>query len=158
MSEPKKPDFQDFSQMFDVESMTRQFQDMLANSPFAQVDTDALMAAQQKNMAALQRAGEAAASGARQLMEKQARMLEQAMADGAGALEKLRSAEPSEALQQNAALVEQAMQKSFTDFGEIAETIQHTYTEVSRELENRMEQSLEELNQAIAKTTSSESE
>ena len=50
------------------------------------------------------------------------------------------------------------MQKSFADFSEIAETIQHTYAEVSSELENRMEQSLEELNQAIAKSNPSEPE
>ena len=158
MSEQKKPEIQDFSQFFDVENMTRQFQDMLAGTPFAGVDTGALMAAQQKNLEALQRAGEAAAGGTRQLMEKQARMMEQAMADGAGALEKMRSVEPSEALEQNISMVEQAMQKSMADFSEIAETIRHTYAEVSKELEERMEQSLAEFNQAIEQSAKSKSE
>ena len=151
MSEQKKPDYQDFTQFFDAEKVREQFQEMFAAMPFGTMDTSSLMAAQQKNLESMKKANEAVATGASSLMAKNAEMFQQAMSDGAAAMKKLGEAEPGEMARKNMEMLGEAMEKSMANYEEIAETIRNTWSEVSRELEGRMEDNMKEFNEAIEK-------
>jgi phasin family protein len=110
------------------------------------------METQRKTLESIKQANETAVSGAQSLMERQTEMMQQAMADAAKAMQNLSESEPSEVVSENAALVEGAVKKSMENFGEIADMIQGIYTEISDQVERRMEESVNEMKESLAKT------
>jgi phasin family protein len=152
MSDNPKFDFETLFKQFDPNQMAKQFQEMFANSPFGDMNTTDLMETQRKTLESIKQANETAVSGAQSLMERQSEMMQQAMADAAKAMQNMAESEPAEAASDNAALVEEAVKKSMENFGEIADMIQGIYTEISDQVERRMEESVNEMKESLAKT------
>ena len=149
----KGPGPEDLFSQFDPANMARQFQEMLANSPFSQFDTQAIVDAQSRNLEAMKKANETAVSGARTMMQRQAEMVQQAMVEAGEAAKKLSDTQPEDLAKENIRLVEEAMQKSMKNFSEINQMAQGVYADLSKQMEARIEESMQELKDAIAKVS-----
>ena len=151
MSSKNPFDFSDLFKQMDPASMARQFQEMLANSPVANLDPGAIAESQRKNMETLMQANQAAVSGAQNLLQRQSEMMQAALSEAADAVKSLSESEPAELAEKNIDLIENAMTKSMSNFSEIAEMIEGIYEEMSEKVEQRMKENLEELKDTLAK-------
>lgn len=151
MNEKSPFDFEQLMKQFDPAEVTRQFQQMFASSPFSHLDPEKMMESQKKTVETIKEANMTALNGAQKLMKRQSEMMQQAMAEAAGAMKDLSEAEPGKVAEEQTAMVEGAVKKAMENFEEIAEMIEGIYTEVSGKVEQRMEQSVQELHDAIAK-------
>ena len=151
MSSKNPFDFSDLFKQMDPASMAQQFQEMLANSPVANLDPGAIAESQRKNMETLMQANQAAVSGAQNLLQRQSEMMQTALAEAADAVKSLSESEPAEFAEKNIDLIESAMTKSMNNFSEIAEMIEGIYGEMSEKVEQRMKENLEELKDTLAK-------
>lgn len=145
----------DFSNLFEQmnpENMAEQFQKMLSGASFGNMDTSALTETQRKNWEALLQANQAMVSGGQALMKRQSEMMQQALQEGADAIQSMSSANPDEIVAKNTELVEQAMGKAMVNFTEIAGMIQQTYDDVSEKVEIRMNENIKEFRETISKT------
>ena len=138
--------------MFDPTRINQQFQAMMENSPFASQEAKDLMESQRKTMEMLQKAQQSAVTGAHSLAHRQGEMMQQAMQDAQAKLAELSSSEPAEAMQKNAEAIEQGLQQAMANFQEISEMMQANYADVSAQVEERMQQSLRELQDILEKS------
>ena len=151
MKDSKNNNFQAFADLFDPARLNHQFQAMLDSSLFASQEAKELMESQRKTMEMLQKAQQSAVSGAQILAQRQGEMMQQAMQDAQAKLAELSSSEPAEAMQKNAEAIEQGLQQAMANFQEISEMMQATYSDVSAQVEERMQESLRELQDILAK-------
>ena len=158
MSEKKSSSPEDLFSQFDPANMAKQFQEMLANSPFSQFDTKAIVEAQTRNMEAMKKANETAVAGARSMMQRQAEMVQQAMTEAGEAVRKLNDTQPEDMARENIRLVEEAMQKSMQNFSEISDMAQGVYTDLASQMETRIDESMQELKDAIDKASGGKGE
>ena len=150
MKEKNPFDFEQLMSQFDPAKVAEQFQQMLANPPYSQLNVAKLMESQKKTLESIQKANVTAVSGAQQLMKRQSEMWQQAMTDAGEAMQKLSAAEPTEAGKEQAATIEAAVKKSMENFEEISAMIGDIYNDISGQVEERMEQTVQELQDAIA--------
>ena len=121
--------------------------------PFKQFDTQGIVDAQVKNFETLQRMNETAMTGAQSLFERHAQMMQQAMQEAGEAVKKLGETQPQDLANENIRVLEGAMQKSMENFSEISEMAQGVYSEVGQQMEERIEQSMQELKDTIEKVS-----
>ena len=152
MSDNSKFDFEALFKQFDPTHMAKQFQQLMATSPFSNFDSADLVETQRKTLESIKQANEAAVAGAQSLMERQSEMMQQAMTDAAEAMNNIAATEPAEVVSEHAAQIEAAVKKSMENFAEIGGMIQGIYAEISEQVEHRMDQTAEEMNDALAKT------
>ncbi len=152
MNDNSKFDFEELMKQFDPTKMVQQFQEIIENSPFNQFNSTELMESQKNAAKSIAKANETVMSGVQALMTRQTEMMQQAMADAASAAENLTRSKGSEGSTEQSALIEAAMQKSMENFEEVADMIGNIYTDISEQVEQRMEQSVKELNDVIAKS------
>jgi len=151
VKESKNNDFQAFADLFDPARINQQFQAMLDSSVFASQEAKELMESQRKTMEMLQKAQQSAVTGAQSLAQRQGEMMQQAIHDAQTRLAELSSSEPAEAVQKNAEAIEQGLQQAMANFREISEMMQATYADVSSQVEERMQESLGELQDILEK-------
>ena len=142
-------DFSAFMAELDPDRMTARWQEMLKASPLAGLDLDALAESQRKNVESLMKANETAANGARDLLERQSAMMQQALTEATAAINEFSQSEPADALNKNAARVEESVRRSMDNFGEIATMMQESFGEISAQVEQRLQENLEELKRAL---------
>ena len=152
MSDPNKFDFSELFKQFDPMDMAKQFQEAINQSPLKNLKADDLLEMQKKTLDTMLSANQTAMEGARDLFSKQSEMMQQAVSDTTEAVQKMTNTEPSEIPAEQAAVIEDAIKKSMQNFSEIAEMIQSTYGEVSKQMEQRMRDNAEELKQALNKS------
>ena len=145
-------DYQSLMALFDPAKMAKQFETALSNSPLAGMDTAGLMASQKKTMEAMMNANQSAVSGAQQLFQRQAEMLQQAMTETQETMKQMSDTEPTEAAAKNAENLEKGLKQAMENFEEIAGMMQSTYQEVTQQVEQRMQENVQELQDVLAKS------
>jgi phasin family protein len=143
---------------FDVEKMTEFFKQNdftkhLANLKLPEIDTDALMKAQQKNMDALVEANKAAAAGYQDLFKKQMAIFEETMAEAQKHMKAFDATQidPEKARAQ-ADLAKTAFEKALANMQALAESAQKANTEAYEIVSARIKESLSELRDLASKT------
>jgi hypothetical protein len=137
------------------EKMAEQWQEMLQKSPLSKMDVSTIAEFQRKNAETLIQANQAAVKGAQSLIEKQSRVMQEMISEATQrfAEQGLDPQSPGSGneSEENVKLVEQAIKKSMSNFSDIVDTMQNTYSEMSDLVEKRLEQNLEELKESLSK-------
>lgn len=141
-------DPEQLKEMFKVPDFTKLFSG--ANLPA--VDTDAILNAQKKNIAALVEMNKIALAGYQDLFKRQAALVESAVAE---ARDKLEAAQGQpltvEQAQANIAATKAAVEKALANARELAELAQKTNTEAFDVVNARFEEAVAEFKAAAAK-------
>jgi len=134
----------DFSK-FDV-------QKMFADFKMPGVDVQALLNAQQKNIAALTRANQHAAEGLEALARRQLEILQQAMKGAADAAKQVASAgSPKEAAAKQAELAKAAFEQAVANMCDMAEMVSNSSNKAFDVISKRVTEGLQELKQRAQK-------
>jgi phasin family protein len=131
---------------FDVQKMLKDFK-------IPGVDVNALVSAQEKNIAALKQANQHAVEGLQTLAKRQQEMFQQAMQNAATAAQEIVGAGgPKEAAAKQAELAKTAFEQALANMREIAETISKTSNQAYAVISQRAAEGLEELKQMAHKS------
>lgn len=144
---------------FDVEKMTEFFKQNdftkhLTSMKLPEMDTESIMAAQQKNMDALVEANKAAAAGYQDLFKKQMAIFEETMSEAQKYMVTLDATklDPENAKAQ-AELAKAAFEKALANMQALAESAQKANSEAYEIVSARMQESLTELRDYATKLT-----
>lgn len=145
---------------FDVEKMTEFFKQndftkQLSMLKLPGMDTEALMAAQQKNMDALVEANKAAAAGYQDLFKKQMSIFEETMSEAQAQLKAFDATkiDPDKAKAQ-AEVAKAAFEKALANMQALAEAAQKANAEAYQIVSARIKESLTELRDMAKKVGS----
>jgi len=139
-------DFSQFFQPLDLNSLTKQWQEMFSGVNIPNVDVSALQQAQQKNLEALAAANKATIEGTQQLMQRQAEMLQTAFSEATEAAKSLTGIhDPQELAAAQMKLVEDAMSKTMANATEISEMVKKSQEEAAKAITDRVTASIEEM-------------
>jgi phasin family protein len=146
---------------FDVEKLTEFFKQNdftkhLATLKLPEIDTEALVRAQQKNMDALVEANKAAAAGYQDLFKKQIAVFEETMAEAQKQLKSFEATkiDPDKAKAQ-ADLARAAFEKAIANMQALAESAQKANAEAYEIVSARIKESMAELRDMAARATRS---
>ena len=125
-------DFSEYFTHIDPKSVLDQWQKAFGQAQLPQVDTKALFEAQSKNLYALISANQAVMAGARNLMQRQAELMQEAMDEATKAMQDMgRVSDPNEAAEKQAELVKASFDKALANSKEISELIASNYQEAA---------------------------
>lgn len=136
---------------FDVEKMTEfmkqnEFTKQLSAMKMPGFDTEAVMAAQQKNMSALVEANKAAAAGYQDLFKKQMAIFEETMAEAQKHLKGFDATKmDAETARSQSELVKAAFEKALANMQALAEAAQKANSEAYEIVSARVKESMSEL-------------
>ena len=127
-------------------------QKMLGDFKIPGVDMQALLSAQEKNIAALKQANQHAAEGVQALAKRQLEMLQQAMQGAATAAQQVAHAGgPKEAAAKQAELAKVAFEQALANMREMADLISKSSNQAFEVIAQRAADGLEELKQLARK-------
>jgi len=144
---------------FDVEKMTEFFKQndftkQLAGMKMPGFDTEAMLAAQQKNMDALVEANKAAAAGYQDLFKKQMAIFEETMAEAQKHMKGFDATKlDPEAAKAQGEIAKAAFEKALGNMQALAETAQKANTEAYEIVAARIQESLAELRDMASNLT-----
>jgi phasin family protein len=142
---------------FDVEKMTEFFKSndftkALSQVKLPEVDTEALLAAQRKNMDALVEANRAAAAGYQELFRKQIAIFEETMAEARTHMKALESTTiDADKAKAQAELARAAFEKALANMQALAESAQKANSEAYDIVSGRIRESMGELRDMAGK-------
>lgn len=140
-------DFTKLAGSFDPAKMTQEFTKAFSQFQVPGVDTNAIIASQQKNLEALTAANQTAIDGIQAVVTRQAEIMQQTMKATASAVEDLsQSKSPQEATSKQTELVKSTFEKALADMTEIAEMVTKSNLEASAAINKRLSESLTEVN------------
>lgn len=132
--------------------MLEQWQKAFGPAQLPQVDTKALFETQSKNLYALISANQAVMAGARNLMQRQAELMREAMEEANSAMQSMgKVSDPKEAAVKQTEIVQAAFDKALSNQKEISELIANNYKEAADAINERFSEALNEIKTAIAK-------
>lgn len=118
----------------------------LADFKMPGVDMQALMSAQEKNIAALKQANQHAAEGLQSLVKRQMEILQQTMQGAATAVTQVASAGgPKEAAAKQAELAKAAFEQAVANMREMAEVVSKSSNQALAVITQRVAEGIEEL-------------
>lgn len=136
------------SEFFKQNDFTKQF----SNFKLPQVDTDAIVSAQKKNMEALVEANKAAAAGYQDLFKKQVSIFEETMAEAQKHLKSFDTAKlDAETAKAQAELAKVAFEKALSNMQALAESAQKANANAYEIVSARIQESLAELRDLAAR-------
>lgn len=144
---------------FDVDKMTEffkqnDFSKQLANLKIPGVDTDAMVAAQQKNMDALVEANKAAAAGYQDLFRKQVAIFEETMSEARKQLSSFDTSKlDADAAKAQGDLARAAFEKAIGNMQALAESAQKANSDAYDIVAARIRESMSELRDMANKAT-----
>jgi len=148
-----------FPFVFDAEKMQEmfkmpEFDKMFDMGKMPGVDMQAMVDAQQKNVAALVEANKAAMAGYQELYKRQVALVQESFAKAKDQLQELQ-AQPMTADQasKNMEAMKSAMDKAMTDLNELTELAQQANTQAFNIIKDRFEESLAEFKAAAEKAS-----
>ena len=146
MSNANPFDFTKAFEAFDPKAMTEKFQEMF------KVDMPDLSEASSKNFEYLMETNKAIVEGSRQLMERQAQMLEASIQEATDAAKKLSEAKDAgEVATKQTELLESAYSTALKNMAEISEMAKKTQEEVFEKTNTRITETLAELKTQMSK-------
>jgi phasin family protein len=144
---------------FDVEKMTEFFRQndftkQLAAMKLPNVDTESLMATQQKNMDALVEANKAAAAGYQDLFRKQIAIFEETMAEAQKHMKNFDATRiDGDKAKAQAELARTAFEKALANMQALAESAQKANSEAYEIVSARIQESMKELGDYATRTS-----
>lgn len=141
---------------FDPEKMMEFFKQndftkALADAKMPAFDTEALFAAQQKNMDALVEANKAAAAGYQDLFQKQMKIFEDTLSQAQTQFKNLEMKADAANPTAQAELAKATLEKAIANMKDLADTAQKANTEAFEIVSARVKQSVEELKTVASK-------
>ena len=153
------PNFMDFSKFADFTKFTEQFTGQFTGQFPGQfkvpdVDTEALLDSQRKNIEAFSAANRIALEGAQAVTQRQVEILRQVMEESAALVKQMTSAgKPEDKMAEQAELLKQTYEQSVANFRELTEMGAKSNGEAVEVLNKRMAEGLDELKVALKKAT-----
>jgi phasin family protein len=145
----------DFSALFagfDPQAIAKQFQEGLSGVSIPGIDSNSLIQAQRKNMELLMSTNQAMLAGSQALIQRQASMLQESIAEVTAAATKLaESGNPQDVSARQVELLQSGFQKALANSNEISSMIRETQESVAGQVNNRISESLQELKETISK-------
>ena len=150
MSTQNPFDFSKVFQNFDPQATIKQMQDSFKMASVPQFDAEGFANSQRKNVELLMNTNKAVLEGSQALMQRQADMIQQAIAEATEAAQSLsKSGSPEEVSKAQVELLQSAYEKALANSTEISEMIKKTQDEVVEKVNTRITESLAELKSAI---------
>ena len=116
------------------------------------LEFDGLKKAQDKNLELLMANSQTLADSSQALVTRQAEMLQQAMSEATEAAKSFaNTGSPQEVAAKQAELIQTAYEKALANTTEISEMAQKTQEEISKKVNKRIEESMEEFKETISK-------
>lgn len=117
------------------------------------VDVEALLASQRKNVEALTTANKVALEGLQAVAKRQAEILAQSLAEANAVAKELASlsSNPQELTAKQTAVAKEAFEKALANARELAELVNKSNTEAFAVINQRVNESMEELKALVAK-------
>ena len=141
-----------FAPLFDFQKAFTDFQ-------FPGMDMKAWTEAYEHNIEALNQANQAVARGMQEVAEKQAQLLQEAVAQAQDAYAKaLESDGPREKAAKQVEITRKAFEKALKDIRDMAEIVSKSNTEAVNVINHRVSESLEEIREMISDQSSTQSE
>jgi len=125
------------------------FTKSFAEGKFPDMDTEALFAAQKRNMDALISANKAAAAGYQDLFQKQMAIFEETVSEAQKQFKEMDLKMDSKAAQAKTELAKAAFEKAIANMKDLAETAQKTNTEAYTIVSERVQSSVAELKEMM---------
>ena len=145
-------DFSEYFAQIDPKTVFDQWQKAFGQAQLPQVDTKALFETQSKNLYALISANQAVMAGARNLMQRQGELMQEAMEEATKAMQDMGSVtDPGDAAVKQTEMVQAAFEKALANSKEISELIATNYQEAADAINERFNEALNEIKTAIAK-------
>ena len=120
------------------------------------VDTERMMAAQQRNMEAFAAANKTAAEGMQAVFTRQAEIMKRSMEEATSAMQSMMSAgAPEDQLAKQAELTKDAFESAISNMKELSEMMAKSQAEAVDILNERISEGLEELRGIVQKGTKS---
>ena len=130
----------------DPNKMMDEFGKVFRRVSMPDVDVQAVLESQRKNMEALTSANKAALEGIRAVVTRQGEILQEAMEEVSDAVKGLAaSGSPTEAAAKQGELLRQALDKALQHMRELAEMTAKTNTEAFDAIKNRLSESVDEI-------------
>lgn len=139
---PKNP-------FFDID-----FSKLMSDFQMPGIEMDALVAAQRRNIEALNAANKLALEGVQAVAKRQAEIFQQTMAEVDLAVKQMMATAPEARVAQNADLIKLAIEKAIANMTELSEMVAKSNKEAFEVINQRVAESLDELKAAMAKATS----
>ncbi len=139
---PKNP-------FFDID-----FSKLMSDFQMPGIEVDALVAAQRRNIEALNAANKLALEGVQAVAKRQAEIFQQTMAEVDLAVKQMMATAPEARVAQNADLIKLAIEKAIANMTELSEMVAKSNKEAFEVINQRVAESLDELKAAMAKATS----
>ncbi len=135
-----------------TESIVSMFEKIGKEMKIPGMDFEQVIAANRKNLAALEKSAKSATKGAGDMVNRQRQMLEETMNDFADAAKSLAaSADPQDLMARQSEFVRQAFEKAMRNAGEAARMAQDTSTDVINTWRARFDEGVKELRDEIKK-------
>ncbi len=148
-------DFSSVFKQFNLDAMTKQYQEFLRSFGVPNVDMTALIEAQNKNVQALTAANRAILEGTQALMQRQAEMGKHVLEEASEVAKSLGSAaSPQEAIEKQIKSLEDSFSEALANFNEISDMVKKTQDETAKLVTARFNDSLEELRTSVGKLKS----
>ncbi|MFC1681045.1 phasin family protein [Pseudomonadota bacterium] len=145
-------DFSEYFTQIDPKSVLDQWQKAFGQAQIPQVDTTALFETQSKNLYALISANQAIMAGARNLMQRQGELMQEALNDATKAMQDMgKVTDPGEAAAKQSELVQAALDKALANSREMSELIANNYQEAANAINERFSEALNEIKTAVSK-------
>lgn len=137
---------------FDPQAIAKQLQEGFSGTSVPGIDTNSLVETQRKNMELLMSTNQAMLAGSQALIQRQAGMLQEAIAEVTNAAKSLStSGNPGEVSAKQIELLQKAFEKALANSNEISSMIRETQDTVTNQVNSRIAESLQELKETVAK-------
>lgn len=152
MAQQNPFDFSALFASFDPQAIAKQFQEGFGGTSIPGIDPNSLLEAQRKNMELLMSTNQEMLAGSQALIQRQANMLQESIAEVTAAAKKLaESGNPKDVSAQQVELLQSAFEKALANSNEISGMIRQTQESVANQVNSRISESLKELKETIAK-------
>jgi phasin family protein len=141
-----------FSPFLDMDPAKFDFTKMLSGLQLPGLDTDALMAAQRKNIEALTEANQLAVAGMQAVAKRQSEIMAEAIAAAAAAAQRLSGTrDPGELAAQQAEIAQDALEKGLANMRELAEVFSKSAKDAVGVVGKRVVEGLGEAKNVVSK-------
>jgi len=133
------------------QSFTNMFTKLAEDLKLPRIDTEKLIEAHRKNIDALGRSAEAASEGAKSLAMKQREIVEEAIRETSAMVRDFKLESPQDAVTKQAEFAKKAFEAAVRNTRDVAELVQRSSTDALKIIQDRMQQSFEEIRGTVEK-------
>jgi len=131
------------------QSFTSMFTKLAEDLNLPRVDTEKLIEAYRKNIDALARSAEVASEGAQSLAMKQREIVEEAIRETSAMVRDFKLDSPQDAAAKQAEFAKKAFEAAVRNTRDVAELVQRSSTDALKVIQDRMQQSCEEIRDSL---------